>query len=337
MARGDSFSTSPIIGAVVRNIAGEDLGTVSDVVCEAVSGRLRFALIGLYHETALLVAPWEVMQFHPGEPFVLLNVSMTELRGAPRVERTDWPHVSDSRWERDVYAYYGCRPPWDVPLEGTTSVPKARGRLSGQHVALGAVALTVVAGLLYLIASQGWTVTANEVYGLAETVKDTTVAVRDTSTDAATTAKAKAALALSKRVSAIDVNVDTTNAMVTLTGKVPTLETKELAGQIVVDTAGVRELRNLLTVDPNMRPEQERERLARRVRDLEMQTALSEALRDSPELDGAKVTVRVADGAVALTGTFTSDAQELRARELARAFPGVQRLKGELNQLQRDD
>lgn len=331
MARRDSFSTSPIIGASIRNIEGEDIGTVSDVVCEAFSGRPRFALIGLHGETAPLVVPWEVMQVRPDEPFVLLKASMAELRGAPRAERADWPHATDSQWDRDVYAYYGCRPYWEEPLEETTRRPKARGRLSGRHVALGAVALAVAAGLLYLVSSQGWAVTASEVYGLAETVKDTTVAVRDTSTDAATTAKAKAALALSKRVSALDVNVDTTNATVTLTGKVPTLEAKELAGQIVVDTSGVRELRNLLTVDPGMRPGQERERLARRVHDLEMQTALSEALRDSPELDGAKITVRVTNGTVTWAGTVTSEAQKVRAQELARTFPGVQRLKGELS------
>jgi osmotically-inducible protein OsmY len=160
--------------------------------------------------------------------------------------------------------------------------------------------------------------------------QDTTAAVRDTSADAATTAKAKAALALSKRVSALEVNVDTTNAIVTLSGRVPTPEAKELAGQIVADTSGVRDVRNLLTVDVNMRPEQERERLARRVTDLETQTALSEALQESRELDGAKVKVRVVDGAVTLEGTVASGAQKAQAEELVPTFQSVQRLSNRL-------
>ena len=78
----------------------------------------------------------------------------------------------------------------------------------------------------------------------------------------------------------------------------------------------------MLTIDPSVRPE--RERLARRVNDLETQTALSEALQFSPELDGAKVKVRVADGAVTLDGTVASQLQKAHAEALARAFPGVQ-------------
>lgn len=130
--------------------------------------------------------------------------------------------------------------------------------------------------------------------------------------------------------SGTEVNVDTTNAVVTLTGTLSTPEAKELAGQIVADTSGVHEVRNLLTVDPSLKPEQERERLARRVTDLETQIALSEALQDSPELDGAKVKVRVADGVATLDGTVTSETQKARAEELARVFPGVQRLNNKL-------
>jgi osmotically-inducible protein OsmY len=192
------------------------------------------------------------------------------------------------------------------------------------------VALALGVGLMYLISRQGWAVTARQVHGVAEAVKATSVAVRDTSADAATTAKAKAALALSKRISGSEVNVDTTNAVATLTGRVPTPEAREVAGQIVADTSSVQDVRNLLVVDPSMRPEQERERLVRRVNDLETQTALSEALQDRPELNGAKVRVRVADGGVTLDGTVASEAQKALAEQLARTFPGVQRLNNRL-------
>jgi osmotically-inducible protein OsmY len=211
-----------------------------------------------------------------------------------------------------------------------TTLRGRRSRIVRRNAALGVMVLALVVVLGYLISRQGWTITASQAHGVAEAVKDTTAAVRGTSTDAATTAKAKAALALSKRVSALDVNVDTTNGVTTLTGKVPTLEGKELAGQIVADTSGVREMRNLLTVDPTMRPEQERERLARRVNDLETQIALSEALQDTPELVGARLKVRVVDGVASLDGGVTSEAQKVRAEELARTFPGVQRLSSNL-------
>lgn len=322
MARTNSLSTSSVVGALVRNTEGEEIGILSDVIWDLPRGRLRFGLIGLDHETALLVVPWELIQFRPGERVALLNAFVSDLRGAPRLERSDSPCVTDPQSDHDVYAYYGCRPYWEAPAEETTTVPQARRHLSRPRLALGLVSLALVVGLGYLVLRQGWSVAASDVYGIAEAVKDTTAAVRDSSADAATTAKAKTALALSKRVSAFDVNVDTVNATVTLTGRVPSPESKDVAGLIVADTSGVREVRNLLTIDPSVRPE--RERLARRVNDLETQMALSQALQDSPELDGAKVRVRVADGAVTLDGTVASEPQKLHAEAVARAFPGVQ-------------
>ncbi len=328
MARSDSFSTSPIVGTSVLNGAGEDIGTIFDVVCESFSGRLRFALVGLRHETALLVVPWEAIQFHPDEPFATLNVAPTELAGAPRLERSEWPRGTDPEWDREVYAYYGCRPYWEEPSEERAKALDVRRRRVRRRAAFGAIAVALVIGLSYWIAKQGFAMAASQVYGVAAAVKETTAAVRETSTDAATTAKAKTALALSKRVSALEVNVDTSNAVATLTGRAPTFEVKELAGQIVAGTSGVREVRNLLTVDPTMRPPQER--LLRHLDDLETQIALSEAIQDNPELDRAKVKVRVVDGSATLEGTVGSDAQKARAEELARTFPGVQRVNSRL-------
>ena len=198
----------------------------------------------------------------------------------------------------------------ELPDPATNAAPAPR--IPRWPLAFGVVVVTVMFGLGFLISRQGWATTESQVY------------------DATTTAKAKTALALSKRVSAWEVNVDTAHAVATLTGTVPTQKARDVAGQIVADTSGVRDVRNLLTVDPRNWPEQERNRLARRVTDLETQTALSEALQDCPELAGAKVHVRVADGIATLDGIVLTDAQKARADEMARTFPGVQQLSDRL-------
>jgi osmotically-inducible protein OsmY len=246
----------------------------------------------------------------PLAPFASIETSVKAATKESRMDRTDsFSPVLDT-FEDEVVPHQQVEP------------RRARGR----RIVPGAVLILLVAGAGYLIAHQGWAATASQVHGVAEAVRDTGAAVKETSADAATTAKARTALALSKRTSAFDVDVDTTNAVVTLTGKVPALEAKEIAGQIVADTSGVRDVRNLLAVDPSLRPEEERQRLTRRVADLETQTGLSEALGDSPDLDGAKVKVRVVDGAATLDGVVQSDTQRERAGEIARIFPGVQQV-----------
>jgi hyperosmotically inducible periplasmic protein len=331
MSKPHPFSTSPVVGMLVRNTAGEDIGNISDVVCEPTSGRLRFALIGLHNETALLVVPWELIRFHPDDRTALLSVSVAALQNAPRLKWIDWPRVAHPQWDRDVYAYYGCEPYWEEASKPQAIVVSEHQRhFRGPALVVAAATLALAIAVGYIISKQGWTQTANQVYAVAEAVKDTTVAVRDTSADAAITGKAKTALALSKRVSSYEINVDTTNAVVTLTGRVQTADARDLAGQIVADTTGVKSVRNLLRVDPSLRPEEERERLSGRVNDLERQIALSNAFQDAPEFDGAKVKVRVIDGTVILDGTVTSDSQRARAEDLARSFPGVHQLVNKL-------
>jgi osmotically-inducible protein OsmY len=258
-------------------------------------------------------------------------VAVATLQNAPRLKWIDWPRVAHPQWDRDVYAYYGCDPYWeDAPARAKFAALEHPRHLRGPALAAAAVLLILAIAVGYVISKQGWSQTASQVYAVAEAVKDTTVAVRDTSADAATTGKVKTALALSKRVSAFDINVETNNAVVTLTGRVQTPEARDLAGQIVADTTGVKSVRNMVRVDPSLRPEDERERLLTRVNDLERQQAVANAIQDAPELEGARIKVRVSDGAVTLEGTVTSDAQKARAEELVRAFPGVTTLRNRL-------
>ena len=212
----------------------------------------------------------------------------------------------------------------------STTIVGPAPRAPRWRLALGTLAIVMMIGMAFLISTEGLATTESHAAGVARAIKDTTVAVSHSSADAATTAKAKAALTLSKRASAWDVNVDTTGGVATLTGTVATDEARDVAGQIVADTSGVRDVRNQLTVDPGMRPEQERDRLARRVTDLETQTAIAETLQDSPELVGARIHVRVAEGIVTLDGTVLTDAQKARANELTRTFPAVQQVTDRL-------
>jgi hyperosmotically inducible protein len=202
-----------------------------------------------------------------------------------------------------------------------------------RHVApliAGALLLLVIAGFGYLVYRQGWSTTSAQVRGVAVAVRETTNAVRETSADVAATAKVKAALALSKRVSALEVNVDTRGGVATLTGKVPSREVRELAGEIAVDTSGVRAVQNLLTVDPATRPDGDRERLALRVKELEQQTAIAETLLERPEMEGSKIKVRVAGGVVTLDGTVVSSEQKWRAEQIASSLAGAREVRDNL-------
>ncbi|MDX1384696.1 MAG: BON domain-containing protein [Thermoanaerobaculia bacterium] len=147
--------------------------------------------------------------------------------------------------------------------------------------------------------------------------------VQQASSDAATTARVKAALALSERVSAFDVRVASRAGAVTLHGVVPSEEVRQLAGNIAGTLAGVHEVTNALPVDPRARPEPVKERMASRVADLEIETAIQEALYRDPAIREGTVQVRVQDGVVELRGGVPGAAERYRAELVARSVPGV--------------
>jgi osmotically-inducible protein OsmY len=339
MTPGESYLTSPVVGAAVIGAAGEEIGRVSDVVTDAASGRIRFAVVELHGSEMLSVVPWQAVSFRPAERAAVLDVDAEKLATGPGFTREEWPRVTESRWDRQTYAYYGYQPYWEVSRteEPYWEVSRTDERRAGaerhRHIAplvAGAVLLLLIAGFGYLVYRQGWSTTSAQVRGVAVAVRKTTNAVRETSGDMAATAKVKAALALSKRVPALEVNVDTQNAVVTLTGKVPSPEVRELAGEIAGDTSGVVEVRNLLTVDPAARPDGDRERLALRVEELEQQTAIAETLQEHPEMEGSKIKVRVAGGVVSLDGTVASNEQKWRAGQIVSSLAGARQVHNNL-------
>jgi osmotically-inducible protein OsmY len=182
-------------------------------------------------------------------------------------------------------------------------------------LALALLAAVLVAGV-YLMQRRGYR------------LDDAFTTVVEKSTDAATAARVETALALSRRVSAFDVEVHAASGVVTLRGRVPSAEVKELTRSIVADTTGVRDVRNLLEVDPKVSPDPEVERLVARVAELELQATLLEAMRSDPAL--REVVPEVSDGRVALHGSIASETDRELAWQLARRFAGEAALDDQL-------
>lgn len=145
--------------------------------------------------------------------------------------------------------------------------------------------------------------------------------------DAATTRKVKTALGLSKRLAGFDIDANTNNGVVTLTGRVPSEDTKSLAGEIAKDTPGVTEIKNEIAIEPGAQPSIE----SVHVEDLEIRVAILEALSHSRELGGKNIDVKVDNRTVTLSGTVETPAQRNGAEQIARAVDGVAGVTNNLN------
>jgi hyperosmotically inducible periplasmic protein len=144
--------------------------------------------------------------------------------------------------------------------------------------------------------------------------------------DARTTANVKTALGLSKRVAPFNIGVQTTDGVVTLNGQVSSEGVKSLAGEIASETAGVKEVNNEILVDRAAQPPTE----SALVDDLEIKTAILEALSRSQELAGKKIDVKVENRMVLLSGSVDTPAQRNGAAQAAGAVDGVGGVTNEL-------
>ena len=101
-----------LTGSRVRNPAGEDLGTIEELMIDLATGRVTYAIIAfggiLGVGDKLFPAPWRALTFHPGAPCIL-HVDRKQFEQAPGIDRDRWPDMSDPSFDSQVEEFYGLR------------------------------------------------------------------------------------------------------------------------------------------------------------------------------------------------------------------------------------
>jgi len=97
---------SRIIGTSVRDHEGQRLGEIADIVLDVPNGTISYAVIvkggflGLgarYH-----AVPWNALILAPGERHMVIDMSLDELRAAPRVETSAFLDVNEVQWGSQI-------------------------------------------------------------------------------------------------------------------------------------------------------------------------------------------------------------------------------------------
>lgn len=100
----------------VKNLAGETLGEIEDLVIDLETGRVAYSVLkfggklGLGNK--LFAIPWQAMTLDPEKECFLLDVKKETLQNAPGFDKDKWPDMSDPRWGAGVHTHYGVTPYW---------------------------------------------------------------------------------------------------------------------------------------------------------------------------------------------------------------------------------
>lgn len=112
-----SLSASTLTGDDVRNLDGEKLGHLEEIVIDLDSGRVNYVVLSsggfLGMGDKLFAIPWDLLTVDTENKEVILDVSKDSLKDAPGFDQDNWPDVHDRSWVGDVYRYYGREPYWE--------------------------------------------------------------------------------------------------------------------------------------------------------------------------------------------------------------------------------
>lgn len=112
-----ALSASTMIGNDVRNAAGEDLGSIEEIMIDVHSGRVAYAVLSFGGFLGLgdkhFAIPWDALSLDRDEHAFILDVDQETLENAPGFDEDNWPQTADGdAWLLEVYDYYGYAPYW---------------------------------------------------------------------------------------------------------------------------------------------------------------------------------------------------------------------------------
>jgi len=111
------LSANTLAGDSVRNAAGEDLGTIDEIMIDIPSGRVAYAVLSfggfLGMGDKLFAVPWSALKVDEDEKCFILNIDKRTVEEAPGFDKDNWPDMSDTAWGTEISSYYRVRPYWE--------------------------------------------------------------------------------------------------------------------------------------------------------------------------------------------------------------------------------
>ncbi len=116
--------SSTIVGSAVRNLKGDDLGKISELMIDVATGRIAYAVLAyggfLGMGDKLFAIPWEALMKRSDERQFVLDLDGEALKTAPGFDRDHYPTTADTNWLSNVYTHYWYTPYW----AGMVGVPR---------------------------------------------------------------------------------------------------------------------------------------------------------------------------------------------------------------------
>ncbi|HLG87779.1 MAG TPA: PRC-barrel domain-containing protein [Alphaproteobacteria bacterium] len=109
--KGRLISADKVEGTSVVNAKGENLGHISEIMIDKISGGVAYAVlkygsvIGMGGK--LFALPWEILKYDTRYDAYVVDIPEDKLKRAPSFDADNPPDMADPQWSTQVRRYYG--------------------------------------------------------------------------------------------------------------------------------------------------------------------------------------------------------------------------------------
>jgi sporulation protein YlmC with PRC-barrel domain len=104
------LSSSSIVGDDVKNMTGDDLGSIKDLMIDLNEGYIEYAVLQfggfLGIGSKYFAIPWSELKLDPDNKNFILNRDKEFLKNAPGFDKDHWPGTN-SDYYKDTNTYWG--------------------------------------------------------------------------------------------------------------------------------------------------------------------------------------------------------------------------------------
>lgn len=104
-----SYKASELVGKSVKNLQGEDIGQIEELVIGS-NGEVGYAVLSfggfLGVGDKLFAVPWTSLAHQPDREYLTLDIQPEKLEKAPGFNKNDWPDMKDERWKFLIWEFY---------------------------------------------------------------------------------------------------------------------------------------------------------------------------------------------------------------------------------------
>jgi sporulation protein YlmC with PRC-barrel domain len=111
------LGASTLKGDTVKNVAGEDLGKIEELMIDLETGRVGYCVLSfggfLGIGNKLFAVPYGALRVDTEQKCFILNVPKDRLKEAPGFDKENWPDMTDRTWGMGIYGFYNVTPYWN--------------------------------------------------------------------------------------------------------------------------------------------------------------------------------------------------------------------------------